>query len=190
MPPGQPYPPLPPQSPRVAPPYPVPPPRTRADLPSSGPGAPGRISGRFLARILDTLLISFVPAVILVQPYIPTDPAAQIDLSKIPVWVLVVLSVLPAVYEFVCYGAWGLTAGKRVMGLRVARYSDGDRPTWNQAAIRVLVPLAPAAVGFAVTAVAQMMSILQIAVYLWAVVDPLLRGLHDRAAGTIVLRTR
>lgn len=172
------------------PPYPSPPPSGRDQLPPSGPGAPGSILARLGARLVDLLLIWFIPAAILLRPYLPKRAGDVVDLDSVPVWIPVTLALLPAVYEVILLGLTGQTVGKRLLHLRVARYSDGVQLSWYQAGIRVLLPLLPAALGVAIAAVAQVASALQVLVYATALIDPLWRGLHDRAAGTIVLRTQ
>jgi uncharacterized RDD family membrane protein YckC len=75
----------------------------------------------------------------------------------------------------------GATPGKRIMKLRVVNRSDGSPVSWTYAAVRALIPsvagLVPV-IGFA----------LNIAVYVRAFFHPYRQGLHDAAAGTIVVR--
>lgn len=75
----------------------------------------------------------------------------------------------------------GATPGKRIMKLRVVNRVDGSPVNWSYAAVRALVPtvagLIPV-VGFAANLV----------VYVRAMFHPYRQGLHDAAAGTIVVR--
>lgn len=174
----------------VTPEYPSPPPTSRDQLPPSGPGAGGRPWPRVGARVIDLFLTWFVPALILLRPYLPTQAGETIDLSKIPLWIPLVLAVLPSIYEFVMLGIRGQTVGKMLVGVRVVRWADGGKLTWSQAGMRVVVPLVPAAIGLAIAAVSQVASLVQVLIYATAFVDPTWRGLHDKAASTIVLRVR
>jgi len=74
----------------------------------------------------------------------------------------------------------GSSVGRVLAGVRVVDAADGtSRPGWGKAWARWGVPQAfglipvPGAGGIA---------------YLWAVHDPHRRGLHDKAAGTVVIR--
>jgi uncharacterized RDD family membrane protein YckC len=74
--------------------------------------------------------------------------------------------LLFAVEVYVLTAISGLTVGKRVLGLRTIR-TNGDRPGFKWAALRTLLLL------FVIPACLS---------------DRDLRGLHDRAADTIVVR--
>ncbi len=69
--------------------------------------------------------------------------------------------------EFVLIAANGQTIGMRVVGARVIRVSDHGRPRWWWAAVRTVL------LGLLVPA------------FIW---DRDLRGTHDRAAGTVIVR--
>lgn len=83
-------------------------------------------------------------------------------------------------YHTVLIGLWGRTVGKLAAGTRVVRRVDGGRVGWASAAIRALVPVA-------FSAVPQLGVVLGIVVYAFALFGPLRQGLHDRAAGTLVV---
>jgi uncharacterized RDD family membrane protein YckC len=75
----------------------------------------------------------------------------------------------------------GATLGKRIMKLQVVNRTDGSPVNWTYAAVRALIPTVAGVVpviGFA----------LNIAVYVRAAFHPYRQGLHDAAAGTIVVR--
>ena len=74
-----------------------------------------------------------------------------------------------------------------MLGLRIARYADGGRPDWGQAALRALLPAAGGAVCFALLQVSTFGLVLVLAS---AYFLPLRRGWHDVAGGTVVIRTR
>jgi RDD family len=115
-------------------------------LPESGPGSVASISRRVLALFIDWLLSMVI----------------AYWLTHSQFWTIVVF----AVEVFLLTALGGITAGKRVMGIRVIRIDGG--PVWfGRSAVRTLLLL--------------------------TVVLPLLtdydrRGIHDRAAGTIVVR--
>jgi uncharacterized RDD family membrane protein YckC len=75
----------------------------------------------------------------------------------------------------------GATVGKRLMKIKVVNRVDGSPVSWSYSAVRALIPavagLIPV-IGFA----------LNIAVYVRAFFHPYRQGLHDAAAGTIVVR--
>lgn len=84
-------------------------------------------------------------------------------------------------YNTAFVAMYGATPGKRAMKLRVVNRTDGSRVNWSYAAVRALVPtvagLIPV-IGFAANLV----------VYIRAIFHPYRQGLHDAAAGTIVVR--
>jgi RDD family len=115
-------------------------------LPEAGPGSVASISRRVLALFIDWLLSMVI----------------AYWLTHSQFWTIVVF----AVEVFLLTALGGITAGKRVMGIRVIRIDGG--PVWfGRSAVRTLLLL--------------------------TVVLPLLtdynrRGIHDRAAGTVVVR--
>jgi uncharacterized RDD family membrane protein YckC len=86
-------------------------------------------------------------------------------------------------YETVMVALLGRTVGKIAVGTRVVRFVDGGRPGWSEAAMRSLVPLA-------LGAIPQVGVFLAAFVYSLAFWNPLRQGLHDRAAGTLVVLNR
>lgn len=98
---------------------------------------------------------------------------------------LLVLNISAAgvalVYETLLIGLFGRTIGKLVTGTRVVRREDGGRVGWFAAAQRALVPVAAGAVPKAGI-------VLGAVVYGVAFLGPLRQGIHDRAAGTLVVR--
>ena len=111
---------------------------------------------------------------------VPTD-------YETPFVLLAATIAVEVVYETVLVALSGRTLGKLLFGLRVARYSDGKKPTFAQAALRALLPAAGGAVGVAATRLA---GIGALPVLASAFFDPLRRGWHDQAGGTLVVRTR
>jgi uncharacterized RDD family membrane protein YckC len=86
-----------------------------------------------------------------------------------------------AVYAIVPTALWGQTVGKVAIGTRVVAEEDGSLPGWRRATIRWALPGLVAwlpNVGLWVS----------LAVMATLVLDPRRRGVHDRLAGTIVVR--
>ncbi len=138
------------------------------------------VTRRFSGLLLDQLLV-LVPIVIAAFAF-GLQPGSKISDST--VLAISVASVSASfVYFTLMIGFLGRTVGKMATGTRVVRAVDGGQVSWTGAVMRALVPLAVGAVptiGFALTMV----------VYAFALFSPLRQGLHDRAAGTLVVMQR
>ncbi|MFF5207008.1 RDD family protein [Streptosporangium sp. NPDC000396] len=89
-------------------------------------------------------------------------------------------SLLVAVPAFF-YVLTGRTFGKRLMRIRVVSADTGHWPGWRRAAVRALVfPV--------LVCVPQCGLVVFLVDVLWSVADPAARTLHDRLAGTRVVR--
>ncbi|MFB4269269.1 RDD family protein [Nonomuraea sp. GTA35] len=89
-------------------------------------------------------------------------------------------SLLVAVPAFF-YVLTGRTFGKRLMRIRVVSADTGHWPGWRRAAVRALVfPV--------LICVPQCGLVVLLVDVLWSVADPAARTLHDRLAGTRVVR--
>lgn len=159
------------------------------DFPASGPHALATIWQRGAARALDELLLLMPVFLVLLvaEPDLLLDPATSGSSSElvIPVWITAVSVVIGVAYETALIAWRGQTLGKFALGIRVARYADGRRPDVGQAALRCLLPTA-----FAVLCAAVGADVLALLIYFTALGSPLLRGWHDIAGGTVVVRTR
>jgi uncharacterized RDD family membrane protein YckC len=91
------------------------------------------------------------------------------------------VNAVALVYEVVMIALLGRTVGKMAMGTRVVRLVDGERPGWSDATMRALVPLS-------LGAIPRVGIVLAVLVYSMAMWNPLRQGLHDKAAGTLVVR--
>ena len=80
----------------------------------------------------------------------------------------------------------GQTLGKAALGTRVVDAGTGRVPTLWQAATRAVVPLAGVVVDVALGA-AVVGAFWVLTVYGWLLLDDHRRGLHDKAAGTVVV---
>lgn len=181
------------------PPSPAPverPPRTPKleDFPETGPNALASLSSRAWARILDTIIIDLPFFVVLFALTAATLDAngqptgATDELTKaLPMWFIVGTVALAITYEIIAIATTGQTIGKWVFGIRVAGYTNGKKPTWEQAALRCLLPTVAAVVALAVFQVSTVGAMIVLAS---AFFNPMRRGWHDQAGGTIVVRTR
>ena len=156
------------------------------DFPESGTNALATITQRAWARTLDSLIVFFVALTLLNS--IPFDLGdaedPRIVLVFAGLWILV-----SAVYDTVLVATLGTTVGKIVLGTRVARYVDGAGPTWGQAALRGLLPVVPIAVLASLVPPLYWL-FASGGVYLSALANPLGRGWHDLAGGSVVICTR
>jgi len=87
-----------------------------------------------------------------------------------------VFAVLGGAYFVGCTAKWGQTAGKRLLGLRVAR-GGGDSVGFGRALLRETVGRWVAGVVLGLG-------------YVWAAWDKDGRGWHDKLAGTVVVRVQ
>jgi len=172
------------------------------DFPDTGPNALASLSQRAWARTFDGLFIylplvftgfvfAFLAAGGSFDPNTPividteTKPASTFEL--IPFWLILVLLALSVLYEVVAVAWKGQTIGKWVLGIRVARYGDGKKPTLEQSALRCLLPTAA---GVATLALIDAVPAGAMIVFSSSFFYPLRRGWHDVAGGTVVVRTR
>lgn len=128
------------------------------------------------------LLARFIDGLVLLVPNIVALLVAQ---DRPVAGGLLALAIAIA-YEVPQLAARGATVGKRAMGIRVVTMHGGGNPSAAQAFVRVAVPEL-----FVATPSATLQSFAlpwTIAVYLPMFFDPWRRGLHDRAAGTRVVR--
>jgi len=154
--------------------YPPPPPLT--DL-STGADRLASIGQRALAQVLDGLIIG-IPLFVLTLSFGGDLTDTQDDNL---LWLTLLWLGVGLLYNTAFVAMSGATPGKRIMKLRVVNRTDGSPVNWTYAAVRALVPTVAGVVpviGFA----------LNIAVYVRAAFHPFRQGLHDAAAGTIVVR--
>lgn len=156
--------------------------------PASRAGQLSDFGPRFGAWLLDAVfgfLLALIPAIVLgvifgalvaagqAQPFTLTEKAQQQQAVDNAVMLGAYLGYIPIYFAYhwistALGGGWG----KRIVGLRVVRESDGAAPGFGTALGR--------------TFLAQCFFLFGIP-YLWALWDPKKRTLHDKAAGTIVI---
>lgn len=167
------------------------------------PGAPvqrgpvlAEIWQRLLANIIDNMVMSTagsvvaVPiAVIAVLTWdIPLGDTTSTSSGRSPedaVGTLIVYGIVFActllllfIYQTVSIAKWGATLGKKAMKLRVVSVSDGGRTGWSKAAARAGVAL--------LFGLIPGLGLIDAAWLLWD--KPNRQALHDKAAGTVVIR--
>lgn len=110
-------------------------------------------------------------------------------IHRIPMWLAIATFGVVAAYVVVGTAVGGRTLGKALTGLRVIR-PDGGPVGWGRSSIRATIALAPWWVTLLPIRWIALVS------YGWLLVlaastalDAEHRGLHDRAAGTVVVRS-
>ena len=136
------------------------------------------IGRRVAGLILDQLIVAVPAAIVIVAiGFTPSDAVTSRSLLTFNIC----LTSAAFVYQTLMIALLGRTVGKLALGTRVVRLVDGGRPDWWEAAIRALLPLA-------LGAIPRIGVFLGIMVYSIALWNPLRQGLHDKAAGTLVVR--
>jgi uncharacterized RDD family membrane protein YckC len=133
---------------------------------------------RIGGALVDGLLTSMVVVVPLLLGFVHFDDLQQIQISA--AWAAVLL-VFGAAYTIVPTALWGQTAGKLAVGTRVVVDADGSVPGWRRSAVRWAVSEGVARLPY----VGLWVSVVVLASLAF---DSRRRGLHDKAAGTIVVR--
>ena len=134
-------------------------PGKRFGLPEEGPMSVAPMGRRLLALIIDWLLCYLIASGIVRHNILTVTDAHYQDAQ----WAALLLFVVEV---YLLTAVSGLTVGKRLLGIRAIR-TDGSAPGFRWAALRtlLLICVIPACLS-----------------------DRDLRGLHDRAADTIVVR--
>ena len=152
-------------------------------LPDEAP-APGKVAFRaaglwirVLAYLLDAFLLGVVTlgVTLLLSGFSVADLVGEPYYVGSPAWWrdMLVTFAIEAAYFTVCIGAWGRTAGKALLGVKVVR-ADGSRVSYRRALGRYLAVFATwftFGLGFIVIAL-----------------TPDRRALHDYACDTRVIR--
>ncbi|MGH3762105.1 RDD family protein [Actinophytocola sp.] len=135
-------------------------PGERLGLPRSGPGSVASRGVRFAALFLDLVIAGLVTSL-----FVPVDVQRPEIMQTFNYWAILVWFVITVS----AVSFFGFTAGKAALGIRVARLDGAALVGPLRAIARTIMTalIVPAAIS-----------------------DADGRGLHDRAVGTIVLRTR
>jgi uncharacterized RDD family membrane protein YckC len=129
-----------------------------------------------------------------------TSPAAEAAINSISrnpanertllYWLLAMFGIA-LVYYWSQHAVWGATVGKRALGVRVVRATDRGRIGVRQAGIRTVAFLAgPAILMLLVTPFNIVGGVLWVADAGLPLVDSRAQALHDKLAGTVVVRQR
>ncbi len=153
-------------------------PREPSDFPPTGPNSLAGFWARAGARTFDVILVA-VPAVMVLVPF-ATYKGNQV--TSVPQWAFLPFIAMFATYEIVLLSWTGQTLGKMLTGVRVAQLVNGRRPEVGQSALRSLLPLTVLAI--------PVMALACPLIYLTSIFNPLGRGIHDQAGGTVVVRSR
>lgn len=139
----------------------------------------GGIGMRALAQVLDAFVVGLPTLLFLLAMGLSPFEENLSDAELL--WITVIGVGVALLYNTVAIGVWGATIGKRICGLKVVNRMDGGPVSMNYAAVRALVPT-----------VVQLVPVigpgLAIVVYLRAAFHPMRQGLHDAAAGTLVVK--
>ena len=103
---------------------------------------------------------------------------------------LTLVLLVRGAYEILFTARDGQTIGKRVLGTRAVDLETGSTPTLDRCAVRWLVLSGIASLGAYDLPFATAFLLFSIAVQVPILQRPLHRGLHDRAAGTVVTSVR
>jgi uncharacterized RDD family membrane protein YckC len=165
-------------------PLPLPPP----------PAPPAAAYAGFWIRAVALLIDGFVIAAMEAPVFLPfvwlplwrsVEETTRTGVHQQPVhvvygWTLLTIAI-GYLYAFVMIGRWNATLGKFAVGIRV-RKADGAPAGWREAALR---PLLEAGLGLPRLGVLGLVRALD---YLWMVWDRQSQTLHDKIAGTIVVK--
>jgi uncharacterized RDD family membrane protein YckC len=132
---------------------------------------------RIAGALIDGLLTSMVVVIPLLFGFVEIEDMER----QLPTPLVLGLFLFGAIYTIVPTALWGQTLGKIAIGTRVVAEEDGSLPGWRRAALRWALPGVAGRLPFVGLWVS-------LAVMASLVVDPRRRGLHDRFAGTIVVR--
>ena len=184
-------------------PLPQAPPLPGYGAPGGPQQAPAGRMARLGAGILDSVLLGVVsvPTALLsirwdrltdsVESGEPiTDP---LDMYNIPLLLggYLVVFILGFGYFTVAHAKWGQTLGKKAFGIRVVKASDWSAVTWGQSIVREAVVYAISIVTVVLnflTPAAGIVGLVGLLDNAWILWDERRQALHDKAAGTVVLK--
>ena len=128
------------------------------------------VGSRFLALLIDAVIVGVVSGII-------DGMARATGNSSVYATVVTVMSLLAFLYFVAMEATLGATVGKMALGLRVVK-TDGTSPIgWPASLIRNILRIIDGLFAYLVGAI-----------IIWT--SPLKQRLGDKAAGTVVIRTR
>jgi uncharacterized RDD family membrane protein YckC len=128
---------------------------------------------RLAARFVDGLILAGIITALVATGVVHFDFSS---VDAIPRAFFVMAIVVGGIYETGFIAVRGQTPGKMVLGIRVVRVESGSLPGLGRAVARWVVP-----------AVASLIPLGALVVYGWLLWDRRRQGLHDKAAGTVVV---
>ncbi len=140
-----------------------------------------RMSQRAVGAAFDYVLLTLLVAPLSILVYV-NGAKREITADEVIV-VSAAFVLLGTAYATVSVALWGRTLGKLFLRCKVVRVDTGGPTGWWYAAIRALIVSLAWAIPYLALAAAMV-------VYGYALVDPRQQGLHDKAAGTLVITTQ
>ncbi len=134
---------------------------------------------RLVGFVIDWMILVMI-ALILVSVF--RIDLGEGDALRLPASVLIVQGLVAAAYYIGFTVSRGQTPGKMVIGTRVVMERTGQIPGLGPSALRWVVP--------GVFAFLPGISVVAAAIYCWLLFDSRRRGLHDKAAKTVVVHAR
>ena len=134
---------------------------------------------RAAGLFVDQMIAAIIPVIVLVSM---GKTAHDIwNDENLVFWVNAAMVAIGLLHETIGVWRWGCTVGKLALRTRVVHVTDGGSVALSAAFIRSLLPAA-------LSVIPGVGAILSLGVYLWAFIDPRRQGIHDKAAGTLVVR--
>jgi len=132
---------------------------------------------RLIAQVIDAVVVLLVTAGLVLagmlwNPQWGLEGQSLLGLT-VDQFALVAAVIIGLIYHTALASVWGATVGKLVLGMRVVRV-NGDAVAWWDALLRT-VGLLASLVTLGI-------------VFLWIARDRRNQGLHDKLAGTLVVR--
>ena len=134
---------------------------------------------RLVGFVIDWMILVMI-ALILVS--VLRIDLGEGDALRLPAAVLIVQGLVAAAYYIGFTVSRGQTPGKMLIGTRVVMERTGQIPGLGPSAVRWVVP--------GVFAFLPGISVVAAAIYAWLLFDSRRRGLHDKAAKTVVVHAR
>ena len=134
---------------------------------------------RLVGFVIDWMILVMIALILVSVLRIDLGPG---DALRLPTSVRIVQGLLAAAYYIGFTVSRGQTPGKMLIGTRVVMERTGQVPGLGPSALRWVVP--------GVFAFLPGISVVAAVIYGWLLFDSRRRGLHDKAAKTVVVHAR